>query len=154
MSPTKDPTHLYRERVELVLARLYGARGGDFTSRVDSVSAVLPEDVRSALRQLAAVGGDDPQRPLADGELADFAFRCGQLVERLEHLRHRTASEDLMYVDSDGRALPGHDEANLDALSRFLAARDRVLRKAADFSLKVLAGAVVLLVLGFMLGLI
>jgi hypothetical protein len=68
--------------------------------------------------------------------------------------RQARAADKLVFVDTDGRTVTDSEGTDLDRLSRFLVIRDRFLRKAADFSLKVLVAAVLIFAVGFAFGLI
>jgi hypothetical protein len=148
----REITGTYRQRVEQTLIRDFGARGENLAELAQTVAAELPDDLGALLRTVAerhtpANTGDATRQALS------FAFDCGRLLERLDEFR-RTRAEALVHLDSDGRTVTEAEPADLDRLSRFMVVRDRWLRKAADFSLKLLVTAVVILVLGFALGLI
>lgn len=142
----------YKQRVELALIHHLGARGESLRARIHDVVAELPEDLTRLLYELDGDqldGGAD-----ADFAVADYAFRCGQAVERIENLARARAADDLIFTDTAGNPVTDPAGADLAMLSRFRVARDRFLRKAADFSLKLLVTAVGLLLLGFLLGVI
>lgn len=150
-----DPKTLissFRERIDLALIRHLGAQGDSLSARIASVARELPAELENQLREIA--GERSAADAAGESAVADFAFLCGRAVERIEALAKSRAAEDLIFMDADGRSVTDPATADLDTLARFRVARDRLLRKAADFSLKVLAITVVLVAAGFLLGLI
>lgn len=143
---------LYRQRLEMALIHHLGARGDSLRARIRDVAAELPEGLNVLLSELEGSAADGAAE--SNLAVADYAFRCGQAIERIENVARTRAAEDLIFTDVAGNPVTDPAGADLDTLSRFRVARDRFLRQAADFSLKVLVLAVVLLVLAFMLGLI
>lgn len=136
------PTQLLREA--------YSARGDSLPELLACCEEALPQDLFDellALNSLARHVGEPFSNPEA---LADFAFRCGQVYERLTALSQERALARLGFVVSD--TLP--PEVDLDALVRFAALRDRLLKTIADFTLKFLVVSTVLLAIGLSLGLI
>jgi hypothetical protein len=144
----------YARRVEDSLIQDCGARGDSLAEIAQSVAFELPEDLKALLLEVA--GKQEPGRDDTGSDVAAvaFAFQCGQLLERLDQFRRSRAAENVAFIDTDGRTVSDPERADLDRLSRFMVLRDRLLRKAADFSLKVLVTAVMILVVGFALGLI
>lgn len=155
MTDLKPVTRAYVQRVEQALIRDFGARGDDLAQLAQSVATELPDELSALLRQAAAQlnSGVPPDQALKAEDALTLAFDCGRLIEQLDHFR-RTRAEALVHLDTDGRTVTAPEPADLDRLSRFMVLRDRWLRKAADFSLKLLVTAVLILVLGFALGLI
>lgn len=154
ISPESDPLIApFRQRLELALIHHLGARGDSLGARIEDLGAELPDDLGRMLGELDRFVLEG-QRSSGKEACAEYAFRCGRAVERIERYARDRAAEDLYVTGADGRPLADGVAADLDTLSRFRVARDRFLRKAADFSLKILVGSVVLLVLGFVLGLI
>ncbi len=142
-----------KQRVNLALIHHLGAEGESLGTRVDAIAPELPPELLVSLRELCGFRA----QPDADAQgeaCIDFAFRCGQAVERIANLARTRAADDLIYTGTDGRPLADPSATDLDTLSRFRVARDRFLRKAADFSLKVLVGLIVLFSLAMLLGLI
>lgn len=144
----------YAQRIEKLLIQHYGATGSDLPSRIASVAEELPPELLERLRELATLAAGSADRLPSDEEIAEFVFRCGQIGERLETDLKAKASENLIFVGTDGRTVTDPEKADLDALTRFLTARDRLLRKAADISLKILVIGVLLLIAGFLIGVI
>jgi len=146
----------YAQHIEMLLIQRFAARGADLNARIDSVAHELPEDLNAQLRELALAHHNArvPVKGEQAEDIADFAFRCGQIAERLENFRKTQAAENLIFVGPDGKPAADPEKTDLDTLSLFLAARDRFLRQTADLSLKILVIAAALLILGFLLGLI
>jgi hypothetical protein len=155
MKNLRATTGPYVQRVEQALIGDFDARGEGLAQLARSVATELPDEIGSLLLQTAAKLDSEvhPDQPIEDEDALPVAFDCGRLLERLEQFR-RTRAEGLVHLETDGRAVNDPEPADLDRLSRFMVLRDRWLRKAADFSLKLLVTAVVILVLGFVLGLI
>jgi hypothetical protein len=152
MTDSAEMTSPYGQRIEQALIRDFGAHGSTLAELAESVAAELPDDVETLLRTVAQRQIHTNQAD-APREALSFAFDCGRLLEQLDQFR-RAQAATLVHLDTDGRTVTNAEPADLDRLSRFMVLRDRWLRKAADFSLKLLVTAVLILVLGFALGLI
>lgn len=142
-----------KHRVNLALIHHLGAEGDSLSARVDAIASDLPPELLASLRQLDGFRAE-PDADSREETCIDFAFRCGQAVERIANLARTRAADDLIYTGTDGRPLTDPSTTDFDTLSRFRVARDRFLRKAADLSLKVLVGLIVLFSLAMLLGLI
>ncbi|WP_139556604.1 hypothetical protein [Methylotetracoccus oryzae] len=155
MKDLKPVAGTYVQRVEQALIRDFGARGEGLEQLAQSVATELPDEISALLQQAAAQLNSPlpPDQSLKVEDALTLAFLCGRLLEQLDQFR-RTRAEALVHLGTDGRTVTDPEPADLDRLSRFMVLRDRWLRKAADFSLKLLVTAVVILVLGFALGLI
>jgi len=155
MKDLNPVTGAYVQRVEQALIRDFGARGEGLEQLAQSVATELPDEISALLRQTATRLNSrvTPDQSLEVEDALTLAFDCGRLLEQLDQFR-RTRAEALVHLDTDGRTVTDPEPADLDRLSRFMVLRDRWLRKAADFSLKLLVTAVLILVLGFALGLI
>ena len=135
------------ERLETLLADGFAAEGDGLQGKLRSVARELPDDLRELLAGLAAGEGA--------ADVAGFAFRCGQAYERLEALAQSRLAANIDFLGTDGTPPPLQLEKNdLDAISRFVALRDQLLKTVADYTLKFLLVAAVLLVLGVSLGLV
>jgi len=140
--------------LESLLRQGFGAQGSDLAALVADTAGDLPHDLAEELQTAAGKAALLKASAPSAGLLIDFAFHCGCLHERLDALRQGRAIERLGFVPAN--ALPPEDlgKADLDALARFAAARDRFLKTVADFTLKFLVVATLLLVLGLALGLV
>ena len=143
----------YVERLEQSLSGDFGAAGDNLAALAESIAVELPDDLRHLLLKVTEAHALSTYATKPDAAVT-FAFDCGRLLEGLDRYRKTLASDDLIFVDTDGRPVTDPEGADFDRLSRFMIMRDRLLRKAADFSLKLLVTAVAILVLGFVLGLV
>ena len=89
-----------------------------------------------------------------ENDSVEFAFRCGQAYERLESLARSRLAANIDFLAPDGSPPPELEKNDYDALARFVALRDQLLRTVADYTLKFLLVSAILLVLGLSLGLI
>lgn len=150
----QDTAKVYRQKLETLLAEDFYAEGGDLAAKVAGIGAGWPEDLAAFLRDLAATGRGLDGAQISDGEALEFAFRCGQAVERLEAFKQRRVDESLAAVRADGMPMDPLAEEELDTMARLLAARDRVVKAVADFTLKALLFCLGLLVLWLLANLI
>lgn len=136
----------------MALIQHLGAQGDSLSEKISDVAAVLPVELRELLQGLA---GERPPNDTDGPEASvECAFQCGRAIEWIKNLARNRAVDDLIYIDADGNSLMDPERADLDNLSRFRVARDRLLRSAADFSLKVMFLVVLLLFLGLLAGVI
>ena len=150
---TQEPIESCKQRLSLALIHHLGAEGPSLNAWIAAIASDLPADLLSSLRELDRFQAE-PDTHAKEEACFDFAFRCGQAVERIASLARARAADDLIYTGPDGRPLTDPTLTDLDSLSRFRVARDRFLRQAADFSLKVMVGLIVLFSLAMLLGLI
>lgn len=142
------------EPLKKLLATHFQGRGEDFRDLLASVEGQLPDKLREDLEELAG-RADLLSEVSRDSEaLLSFVFRCGQLHERLDALRLDRALGRLGFVHADDLPVEHLDKADLDAFARFAAARDRLLKTVADYTLKFLVVSAVLLMVGLSFGLI
>ncbi len=134
----------YIARLESLLAENFSAEGEGLAAKTQNVAGELPDELRDLLLALAA--GQNQQDAL------DFAFLCGQAHERLKSLAESRFAAEIAFLQPDGTQ-PLELE-NLDAVARFIKLRDQVLKTVADYTLKFLLVAFILLLIGFFLGLI
>lgn len=150
---TRAPIESCKQRLSLALIHHLGAEGDTLNARLAAVASDLPSDLLTSLQELERFAATPDADTSGDRDI-DFAFRCGQAVERIGNLARTRAADDLIYTGTDGQPLTDPALTDLDALSRFRVTRDRLLRKAADLSLKILVGLIVLVILAMLLGLI
>jgi hypothetical protein len=145
-----DTSHLI-QRLESLLAEGFSAGGGSLEAKLRLVGHELPDDLRALLLNLAL----RPERK-AEGEddSVEFAFRCGQAYERLDSLARSRLAATIDFHAPDGSPPPELEKDDYDALARFVALRDQLLRTVADYTLKFLLVSTILLVIGLSLGLI
>ncbi len=139
----------YVENLENLLEADFAATGNNLNEKIDSVRSDLPEDVVTDIDTIAAAAS---MNNIPD--LADLLFRCGQATQRLEVLRRSRAADNVVAAHPEGISPDELENTDLDAVARFIAARDKVMRFVADFTLKALLVIVGLLVLGLVLGII
>jgi hypothetical protein len=144
----------YTQKLESLLASDFSAQGHDLEAKARSVEAGLPDELRDFLQEIARLGRQLHQSREPDAEVMDFVFRCGQAFERLEALRQIRAAENLAFIPLDGSPPEEPGKTELDAVARFVAARDRLLKAVANFTLKLLLILAGLLILGMLIGLI
>ena len=142
-------------RLNDLLTRHFDATAADFAASAKSAAAELPEDLAKSLGELAA--SHDALRAHtepAPAALADFAFRCGELHSKLEEHRLVQMEVENALVGPDSVATTRLQPAQADRLAGFIAARDRLFRKVADFTLKALLIGLGLLILGLFIGIV
>jgi hypothetical protein len=155
--PQNDAAKLierYAQRLEMSLNQHLGVSGNGLAQAVDAAIDQIPGEIGTLLQ---AASGDltrSEREPVSDEDAMAFAFRAGQIVEKLGAFRAALAAEQLPSLDADGRNVADPERLDFDRISHWMVVRDRLLRKAADFSLKILVTVVLALVIGFSLGLI
>lgn len=136
-------------RLEALLAEGFAAEGDGLEAKVRALGSELPEDLQELLRQLSKESAG-----LGREDAIPFAFRCGQAHERLESLAQSRLAANIAFLDSDGTPPLELEKNDLDAIARFVKLRDQFLKTVADYTLKFLLVATILLVLGLSFGLI
>jgi hypothetical protein len=144
----------YAQRLEMTLNQHLGVRGNGLAQTVDAAIDQIPGEIGTLLKAASDDAMRSEREPLSEEDAMAFAFRAGQIVEKLGAFRAALAAEQLPSLDADGRSVADPERLDYDRLSHLMVVRDRLLRKAADFSLKVLVTVVLALVVGFSLGLI
>ncbi len=145
-----DATTLYLKKLEDMLAHDFAATGDTLAEKLASIRSKLPDQLAADLESLAghAPTGDN------DDEVAGLVFRCGQLAEQLRGVLLAQAAENLAAAHPGGLDTEELAPADLDAVARFMAARDRFMRAVANFTLKALLIIVGLLIIGLALGIV
>lgn len=144
----------YQHKLETLLAEDFYAGGGDLAEQADAIAGSLPEDLAALLRDLAARGKQLNATPAIGDEALEFAFRCGQALERLNAFKLARVGEFIAGTRADGLPVEPLVNEEMDTLARLLAARDRALQAIADFTLKALLVCLGLLVLWVLVNLI
>jgi hypothetical protein len=144
----------YTQKLVALLTRDFAAQGSDLTEAIGTIEASLPAELRDFLEEIAGRSRrlSQSREPAKDG--TELIFRCGQALERLESLKQRRATENLAFLPGTGVSPEELDEADVDAIARFIAARDRFMKAAANFALKFLLVLIGLLILGVLIGVI
>lgn len=140
------------ERLEALLTEGLLAKGDDLEAKLHSVGEELPDDLRELLSELAKDSGGLDNADKADA--IQFAFRCGLAHERLETLAQNRLAANIAFLAPNGNPPLELEKTDLDAIARFVALRDKILKTVADYTLKFLLVSIILLALGLSLGLI
>jgi hypothetical protein len=144
----------YLAHLETCLREDFNAEGANLTEQLAQLTPTVPAELSAELHALAeearliGKSSDNPDTALA------WTFRCGQIYQRLQALKYTLAEETLGQVSLDGQPPLNLEITDVDAITRFIAWRDRVFQKIADFTLKALLVFVGLLFLGLMLGIL
>lgn len=144
----------YLARLETCLREDFNAEGANLAEQLNQLTPTLPAELSAELQALAeqaqVIGttSDDTDAAL------DWAFRCGEIYQRLQALKYTLAEETLGQVSLDGQPPLNLEITDVDAITRFIAWRDRVFQKIAEFTLKALLVFVGLLFLGLVLGIL
>lgn len=142
-------------RLDELLDHQFQTSASDFTGKVNAIAAQLPEEPAQALYEVlgrrAALSAEEAPAPES---LADFAFLCGRAYEQLEAWRRIQMEMENVLTGPDSVSATPLQASQVEPLSRFIEARDRIFRKVADFTLKALLIGLGLLILGLVLGLI
>lgn len=141
-------------RLDTLLAEDYGAKGSSLAERIRGLTAVLPADTRKRLLDLAAQGESLARTGAGEQALAEFVFDCGVAYEQVDFLRKAQLAEDLGLVEMNGLPPAELERSDLDAMARFIAARDRLVAKVAGFTLKALAVMGALFIIGLVFGVV
>lgn len=145
-----ESASLYLRNLESILENDFSATGDNLSEKLASIRLKLPDDLAAGIEELIAGSRSSP----AEADWAALIFRCGQLSQRLEGLRQAWAAENVVSAHPAGIAPEELESTDLDAIARFIAARDRVMRVIADFTLKALLIILGLLIAGLALGII
>lgn len=145
-----ESVKVYLQKLENLLDSDFSAEGGNLTEKLDSVGTGLPDELQVFLRDIA----ERAVRANQSEDFADLFFRFGQAAEQLRALRQNRAAESVASLRTDGLSPAQLEKTELDAIARFLAARDRVMRTVADFTLKALLILIGLLILGLLFGVV
>jgi hypothetical protein len=147
------PADDYLGDLERLLEEGFAARGQNFREKLDSVQEQIPEDLLKELHAIIRRRSEWGQTEDSPA-LAAFVFDCGKLVSRLDALIKERAETTLFaaQIAELPAALP--ESGELDAIGRFMAVRDRLMRKIADFTLKALLILTGLLIIGLVLGIV
>lgn len=142
-------------RLDELLVRDFGAPQGDFAAKAERVAEQLPDELGAALvelrRRLTLLRAETEP----DFEhLADFAFRCGELHAGLTAYIQVQMELENVVVGSDRINPTPLAASEVEPLARLVEVRDRLFRKVADFTLKVLLIGLGLMILALVFGLI
>ena len=140
-----------------LLTRDLGARADSFIARAEEVARTLPDEFAQPVVRLlelrARLRGAGAREPDAE-LLGRYCFACGALHEKLRAYTRARMEVESAIVGLDSIQTTALQTGQSDQLSRFLAARDRLFRKVADFTLKFLLIGLGLLLLGLLIGVV
>jgi len=146
-------TH-YTQKLESLLARDYAARGSDLGEKLRCLEGSLPAELEAALKEIAGHSRELRHPSKSNEDVMDFIFACGQAFEQLDSLRRSRIAENLSFVPANGLPPGELEKTDMDAVARFIATRDRLMKGIANFMLKFLLVVVGLLILGVLIGVI
>lgn len=141
-------------KLEMLLVTDYSAKGESLEDKIHNLTAALPAETRKRLLELVARGRALERAETGEADLAEFVFECGVLYEQVDFLRKAQLAEDLGLVEMDGLPPAELERSELDAMARFIVARDRLVAKVASFTLKALAVMGALFVIGLVFGIV
>ena len=140
-----------------LLTRDLGGTGDDFAGRARRVAENLPEELAQPLNRLLELrhrlresGAREPDPEL----VGRYCFACGAAHEKLRAFTQARLEVESAIMRMDSVQTAPLQTGQSDQLSRFLAARDRLFRQVADFTLKFLLIGLGLLVLGLIIGVV
>lgn len=145
-----DAATLYLKKLEDMLVHDFAAKGETLAEKLESIRSKLPDELAADIESLA---GHAPTGARVEEE-AGLVFRCGQVSEQLRGVLLAQAAESVAAAHPAGLNTEELAPADLDAVARFMAARDRFMRAVANFTLKALLVIVGLLVIGLALGIV
>lgn len=143
----------YLARLETCLREDFNTDGTNLAEQLVQFTPIVPAELSGELHALAEQAQAINTSGNPDAALA-WVFHCGQIYQRLQALKYALAEETLGQVSLDGRPPLDLEITDVDAVARFIAWRDRVFQKVADFTLKALLVFVGLLFLGLVLGIL
>jgi len=150
-----ETIQIYLRKLNNQLDSDFAAQGDDLATRIGSIRSLLPDALLTLLRDIDTRATQLSLSPREDSaSLADFIFRCGLASEQLETLRQNRAAESVAAFQTNGLPPAEFEKPELDAIAHFIAVRDRLLRKVADFTLKAMLILLGLLILGLVLGVV
>jgi len=144
-----------RRQLDQALTHCLKLRPADFESHVTEATAELPEEFTQPLRHILSLHKELASATTTDTHLAgEFCFACGAMHEKLQALTLAQMEVENAIIGLDSVTAEPLAQAQSDQLSRFIASRDRLFRKTADFTLKILLTGLGLLFLGLLLGIV
>jgi hypothetical protein len=131
------------------------ASGTSFPARALEAIASLPDDVADELEALL-----DLHTLLSEGGATDpalvgrFCFTCGSIHQQLLAMQQVQLELESAIIGPDSVTATRLQPEQIDHLSRFIDTRDRIFRKFADTTLKLLLAGLGLMLVGLLLGII
>jgi hypothetical protein len=152
---TSDILEASRRQLAQALTQRLDLKHGDFESNVREAITELPEEFTEPLSHLLGLHKNLVYGMHSDNAHAgDFCFTCGLVFEKLQALTLAQMEVEHAIIGLESVAAGPLAQAQSDQLSRFIAARNRLFRKTADITLKILLAGLGLLFLGLLLGIV
>lgn len=131
------------------------ASGTSFPARASRALASLPDDVADELQALLKLhtllsegGATDPAL------VSQFCFNCGSIHQQLLAMQQVQMELESAIMGPDSVTTTRLQPEQIDHLRRFIDTRDRIFRKVADATLKLLLAGLGLMLVGLLLGII
>lgn len=131
------------------------ASGTSFAARASGAIASLPDDVADDLEALLQLhtllsegGATDPAL------VSRFCFNCGSIHQQLLAMQQVQMELESAIIGPGSVTTTRLQPGQIDHLSRFIDTRDRIFRKVADATLKLLLAGLGLMLVGFLLGIV
>ena len=142
-------------QLDQLLTNDLGLTSPSFPQRIEEAITRLPDDFAEPLRHILNLH----KRLETDGEgkealMGEFCFACGAMHERIKAQTLARMEVESAIMGMDAVSTSPLQAAQSDQLGRLIATRDRIFRKVADVTLKVLIVILGLLILGLFLGLV
>ncbi|MEY2680624.1 MAG: hypothetical protein RL661_855 [Pseudomonadota bacterium] len=155
MMEFKDITEESRRQLDQALTHSLNLKPADFESHTTEAITELPEEFTLPLRHLLSLHKELSCATTAEAARAgEFCFACGAMHEKLQALTLARMEIENAIIGLDSVSARPLAQAQSDQLSRFIAARDRLFRKVADLTLKILLAGLGLLFLGLFFGIV
>jgi hypothetical protein len=160
MVTAQDPNHsgipalkIAQLRLKHTLTELLGIQGISFEEQMVQAAERLPDDLsRDTLRLLRELETyEAAQEPLL---LGDLLFDMGILHEKIRAQSQAQMEIESAIIDLDGVRTASLEIPESERISRFIALRDKLFRKVADVTLKVMLSLLALLILGLLVGIV
>lgn len=127
------------------------ASGTSFSARASGAMASLADELDALLQLhtlLSEGGATDPAL------VSRFCFNCGSIHQQLLAMQQVQMELESAIIGPDSVTTTRLQPEQIDHLSRFIDTRDRIFRKVADTTLKVLLAGLGLMLVGLLLGII
>jgi len=143
-----------RRQLDQSLTDCLKLRPADFESHVTEAIAELPEEFTQPLRHILSLQKELTSATADNTRAAEFCFACGAMHEKLQALILAQMEVEHAIIGLDSVSAEPLARSQSDQLSRFIASRDRLFRKTADLTLKILLTGLALILVGLLLGVV
>jgi len=142
-----------RHQLDEALTRQLDLKPDRFEAHLTDAIAELPDEFTQPLSQILHLHKDLISGNATDSlQAGEFCFTCGIVCEKLQALALAQMEVENAFIGLDSIRTGPLAQTQSDQISRFIAARDRLFRKTADLTLKILLIGLGLLFLGLLLG--